>query len=217
MVIPEDFAYLIPQSIPITQAAPLLCAGAVGLRSLRMTGIEDGDILGLTGFGSSGRLVLQMARILYPHSPVYVFARSEAERAIADGLGANWTGISNEKAPQKMTAIIDTTPVWLPALNALEQLQAGGRLIINALRKETTDQDVLLKLNYAEHLWHEKTIQSVANVSRKDVRGVLALASQNPLRIDVVEYSLEQALDALLAIKSGDIKACSVLAIAQQN
>src|SRR5205814_3624818 len=140
------------------QAAPLLCAGAVGHRSLRLTRLEDGQRLGLTGFGASAHLVLQLARHQYPRSPVFVFARHEAERAFARELGAAWTGDTGERAPEKLDAIIDTTPAWTPVVAALGNLDRGGRLVINAIRKEDGDKAALLGLDYAQHLWLEREV-----------------------------------------------------------
>jgi propanol-preferring alcohol dehydrogenase len=211
MAVPEKFACEIPTGIDGAQATPLLCAGAVGLRSLRLCGIRSGDPLGLTGFGASGHLVLQMARHLYPGSRIHVFARSEKERDFAAALGAHWTGDTPEKPPQALQAIIDTTPAWLPVLSALEALAPGGRLVINAIRKEAGDRDLLCELDYERHLWREKSIKSVANVTRADVRECLALAVQIPLRPHVSEYALEQANQALRSLKEGHIRGAKVL------
>ena len=116
MTIAEDFASSVPAIFSDSEAAPLLCAGAVGLRSLRLADIKDGDILGLTGFGASGHLVITMARYLYPNLSVFVFARSGGERDFARNFGARWAGGTGEEPPGKMHAIIDTTPVWKPLL-----------------------------------------------------------------------------------------------------
>ena len=116
--------------------------GAIGYRSLRLTGLEDGQNLGLTGFGASAHLVLKMVRHRYPNSRVFVFARAEAERAFARELGAAWAGDTADKAPERLHSIIDTTPAWTPIVAALENLEPGGRLVINAIRKEDRDKDV---------------------------------------------------------------------------
>jgi len=136
MTVAERYAYPVPEAFSDTQAAPLMCAGGVGYRSLMLAGLRDGDVLGLTGFGSSGHLVLQLAKHLYPRSPVVVFARSPRERAFALELGADWSGDTEDRPPQAPAAIIDTTPAWWPVLCALEHLRPGGRLVINAIRKE---------------------------------------------------------------------------------
>jgi len=209
----EAFVHEIPGQMPSEWVAPLLCAGAVGYRALRLSGLKNRESLGLTGFGSSGRLVLQMARALFPDSPIYVFARSARERAFALELGAQWAGNTGDAPPEPLNAIIDTTPVWLPVLSALAVLAPGGRLIINAIRKESSDRDLLTGLDYTHHLWREKTIKTVANVTREDVRSLLHLAVRIPLEPTVIEYPLEEAREALMAIKSGDIAGSGVLRI----
>jgi len=213
MLVNEHFAYEIPADIPDAEASPLLCAGAVGYRSLRLCLLSNGQSLGLTGFGASGHLVLQMARHLYPDSPIFVFARSATEREFASRLGAAWTGATQDKPPQALDAIIDTTPAWLPVLSAMENLTPGGRLVINAIRKEDSDRDLLSQLDYDRHLWREKTLTTVANVTRGDVRECLRLAAEIPLRPHVTEYRLEEANRALLELRQGHIEGAKVLRI----
>ncbi len=213
MTVQEDFAYPIPELFSDAQAAPLLCAGAIGFRSLNLTGIRDGQNLGLTGFGASGHLVLMMVRHKFPQTKVYVFARAEKEREFARELGAVWTGETGEASPEKLDAIIDTTPVWKPIVEALGNLASGGRLVINAIRKEDANKDVLLKLDYPAHLWMEKEIKSVANVTRADVEGFLKLAAEIPIRPEVEEYALEDANRALLEIKERKIRGAKVLRV----
>jgi propanol-preferring alcohol dehydrogenase len=211
MVVSEEFAYPIPEQIGDLEATPLLCAGAVGFRSLRLCRLDNGQALGLTGFGASGHLVLQMARHLYPDSTVSVFARSAAEREFALQLGARWAGDTSDTPPRKLDAIIDTTPAWLPVLSAMEALAPGGRLVINAIRKESGDHDVLADLDYDRHLWREKSLQSVANVTRRDVTECLRLAAHIPIQPHVTPYALEQANEALLEMKQGTIRGAKVL------
>ena len=211
MVAREQFVHEIPAEVGDCEASPLLCAGAVGYRSLRLCALVNGQTLGLTGFGASGHLVLQMARYLYPDTAIYVFARSAREREFATGLGADWSGDTRDKPPRALDAIIDTTPAWLPVLSAMENLAPGGRLVINANRKEANDRDLLMQLDYDRHLWREKSISTVANVTRNDVKDCLRLAAEIPLRPHVSEYPLEQANEALLALKKGHIKGARVL------
>jgi propanol-preferring alcohol dehydrogenase len=180
---------------------------------LRLTGITDGGNLGLTGFGASAHLVLKMVRHKYPQTAVFVFARSEPERAFARELGAVWAGDTDATPPAKLHAIIDTTPAWKPIVKALENLEKGGRLVINAIRKEAGDKDFLLKLNYPVHLWHEKEIKSVANVARRDVTEFLDLAAEIPLKPDVQMYGLHQANQALMELKERKIRGAKVLMI----
>mgnify|MGYP000070016996 CR=1 FL=1 len=211
MVVPQEFAYAVPDAFADAQAAPLLCAGGVGYRSLRLARLEDGRHLGLTGFGASGHLVLQMARYLYPHSKIHVFARNSDERKFARELGAVWAGNTTDQPPRKMDAIIDTTPVWKPVVEALRQLNPAGRLVINAIRKENIDVDYLQNIDYTHHMWLEKEIKSVANVTRKDVSELLDLAAKIPLKPDYQEYPLDQANQALMEIKGSKIRGAKVL------
>ena len=213
MTVPADYAFPIPKVISDMEAAPLLCAGAIGYRSLRLTEIQDGRNLGLTGFGASGHLVLMMARKKYPNSKVFVFARNPEERAFAEELGAVWSGDTVEESPEKLAAIIDTTPVWKPVVEALKNLQPGGRLVINAIRKKDTDKHELLKIDYPTHLWMEKELKSVANVARQDVSESLKLAAEIPLKPEVQLFSLEQANQALLELHHSQIRGAKVLKI----
>ena len=213
MTVGEDFAYLIPGIFNDSEAAPLLCAGAIGYRSMMLTGLTDGGNLGLTGFGASAHLVLKMVRHKYPHSRVFVFARSEKERAFALELGAAWAGDTTDECPVKLDCIIDTTPVWKPVVEAMRNLEKGGRLVINAIRKESIDKESLLELDYPVHLWLEKEIKSVANVARRDVSEFLQLAAEIPIKPEVQEYKLEEANIALLEIKEKKIRGAKVLKV----
>jgi propanol-preferring alcohol dehydrogenase len=214
MTAPADFAHQIPAIFSDVEAAPLLCAGAIGYRSLRLSNLKDGQNLGLTGFGASAHLVLQMARQRYPHTQIFVFARSPSEQAFARELGAVWAGDTAEQAPVQLHSIIDTTPVWKPVVEALKNLAPGGRLVINAIRKEALDQDYLLQLDYPTHLWMEKEIKSVANVTRSDVGEFLALAAAIPLKPEVQEFALEEANQALVELKMRKIRGAKVLRVA---
>ncbi|WP_150048776.1 zinc-dependent alcohol dehydrogenase family protein [Methylomonas rhizoryzae] len=213
MTVPAEFCHPIPAGISDLHAAPLLCAGAIGYRSLRLSGIANGQRLGLTGFGASGHQVLSMARHLYPDSEIYVFARSAEERRFALELGAVWAGDTREPAPHRLDSIIDTTPVWTPVVEALANLAAGGRLVINAIRKEG-NAGAWLQLDYAKHLWQEKEIKSVANITRRDVQEFLQLAADIPLRPTLQTYPLQDANPALQALKKGDLRGAKVLQIA---
>jgi len=213
MTIDESFAHPLPATFSDIQAAPLLCAGAIGYRSLRLTGLKNGQRLGLTGFGASAHLVLKMARYRFPDSEIYVFARSAEERAFALELGAVWAGNTTDRSPHGLDGIIDTTPAWEPIVAALANLEAGGRLVINAIRKEGC-RDSLLTLDYPQHLWLEKEIKSVANITRTDVRAFLALAAEMRLQPTVQVFALEQANEALLELKTGKIRGAKVLKIA---
>ena len=213
MKINEDFAYPIPDYFTDEEAAPLFCAGAIGYRSLALANIKNGQLLGLTGFGASAHLVLKLAKHIYPDSEVMVFARSEKERDFAMDLGAAWVGDIGESAPEKLRAIIDTTPVWKTILTSLENLNPGGRLVINAIRKEEGDKSQLLSLNYAEHLWMEKEVKSVANVARKDVTEFLRIAAEAQIKPELQTYPLEDANKALIELKERKITGAKVLTI----
>ena len=213
MTAPAAFTHQIPREFSDVDAAPLLCAGAIGYRSLAMTNLEDGEPLGLTGFGASAHLIMQLARSHYPRSPVYVFARSPDERTFARELGAVWAGDTDDRPPVALAAIIDTTPAWRPIVRALACLAPGGRLVINAIRKEGGDQAVLGELDYAAHLWREKSIQSVANVTREDVRTFLEIAAAEGIRPEVEQYRLEDANEALVDLKARRVRGGKVLVI----
>jgi len=214
MVVRQEFAFPIPEN-PMTDAevAPLLCAGAIGYRSLRLANLPNGGRLGLTGFGASAHLVLKLVRHRDPDAEVFVFARSEAERAFARELGAVWAGDTLDTPPAPLDAIIDTTPVWRPVVEGLRHLVPGGRLVINAIRKEDVDREVLADLDYPVHLWMEKELKSVANVTRRDVREFLHAAAAMGLRPEVQEYALDDANRAIRALKSRSVRGAKVLRI----
>lgn len=203
MTVPAAFAHVIPSELSDELAAPLLCAGAVGWRSLRLAMLADGDPLALSGFGASGHVVLQLARHRYPASPIFVFARNPEERAFARELGAEWTGDFGERPPKALGAVIDTTPAWKPIVDTIRHLIPGGRLVINAIRKMNRDREELLRLEYTD-LWREREIKTVANVTRADVREMLDAAVEIGLRPTVRELPLERANEALDRMRRGD-------------
>ena len=217
VAVPENYAYPIPDAFSDAEAAPLLCAGGVGYRSLKLAGIRDGEVLGLTGFGGSGHLVLQLSKHLYPSTKVFVFARSDKERAFARELGADWAGDTVDSPPVAPHAIIDTTPAWKPVLAALACLRPGGRLVINAIRKEDRDRDLMASIRYEDHLWMEKELKTVANVTSRDLAEFLPIAAEIPLHVEVTEYPLERANEALLALRSGHVRGAKVLRVFSGN
>ncbi len=237
MVVPEGSAYPIPEAFSDTEAAPLLCAGSTGYRSLRLTGLLDGalpdrapktssshsgtpgaeasegKILGFTGFGASAHLVMQLALHLLPGLRCFVFARSERQREFAEELGASWTGATEDSPPEAMDAIIDTTPAWKPVAYALRHLKPGGRLVINAIRKEEKDKAALLKLDYGRDLWMEREIKSVANLTPYDIETFLKHAAEIPIKPLVETYNLCDAGKALKDLKKGNARGAKVLVV----
>ncbi|MBN1987220.1 MAG: alcohol dehydrogenase catalytic domain-containing protein, partial [Prolixibacteraceae bacterium] len=211
MTVPENFAYPIPKIFSNEEAAPLLCAGAIGFRSVALCNLKNGDKIGLTGFGASAHLVLKLIRYQYPATKVYVFARNPNERAFALELGAKWAGDTMEPPPELLDGMIDTTPVWKPVISALEFLKPGGRLVINAIRKEAVDRQVLLNLDYQRHLWMEKEIKSVANVTSTDVKEFIRIAAEMPFKPHIQTYPFEKANEAIMDIKNRKIRGAKVL------
>lgn len=209
----EDYTYPLSDFFTDAEAAPLLCAGAIGYRSMKLARLKDGQNLGLTGFGASGHLVLKMVKYLFPHIKVFVYARNKEERLFAKNLGGFWAGDSNEITATKMDSIIDTTPVWTPVVTALANLKKGGRLVINAIRKENEDKEILKYLSYEDHLWNEKEIKSVANITGEDVREFLKLADEVGVKPEVRLYPLGEANKALLELKEKRIRGAKVLKI----
>ncbi len=213
MIAFENYVHSIPEFFTDPEAAPLLCAGAIGYRSINLAHVKNANRIGLMGFGASAHLVLKMIKFLYPKSKVFVFARKEQERLFALDLGAEWAGNIADKTPNKLDCIIDTTPVWQPVLEALENLKKGGRLVINAIRKEDIDKQHLQKISYKDNLWMEKEIKSVANVTFNDVTNFLDLASKAAIKPEFQLYTLEDANKALFDLKNKNIRGAKVLKI----
>jgi len=207
VAISEEFAYPIPDRFTDSQAAPLLCAGAIGLRDLRLSGIKPGQVLGLFGFGASAHIVIQVAK--YWGCQVFVFTRSEEHRGLARKLGAVWTGNTEDDPPQKVHCAIDFTPVGETVPHALGVLEKGGRLVIAVIRK----RNPIPPLDYARLLWDEKEIKSVANITRQDAQDFLSLAAEIPIIPEVREFKLEEANEVLLLLKQGKIQGAAVLRI----
>jgi propanol-preferring alcohol dehydrogenase len=210
-VVSEDFAYPIPETFTDVKAAPLLCAGVIGYRALRLSGMEDGKVLGLYGFGASAHIVIQIVKYKYPRSKVFVFTRphQREHQDLARKLGADWIGATGDTPPEKLNCAIDFTPVGEPVREALRNLQKGGRVVVNAIRKVTP----IPELHYTEHLWYEKELKSVANVTRRDAEEFLPLAAEIPIVPETREFELEQANEALMLLKEGMIRGAAVLRI----
>ena len=211
MTVGEDFAYPIPGRFSDSQAAPLLCAGVIGYRTLRLADITDGQKIGLFGFGASAHIVIQVIKYKFPNSPVFVFTKTAKHAELAKSLGAVWTGLSGEKPPEKLNKIMDFTPVGECVRDALGVLERGGRLIINAIRKETP----VPSLDYAEYLWLEKEIKSVANVTRQDAEEFLPLAARIPIVPTIEEFPLGQANEVLCSIKNSKLRAAAILKVSR--
>jgi propanol-preferring alcohol dehydrogenase len=209
MAINEDYAYPIPEQFSDSQAAPLLCAGVIGYRTLRLAEIQRGETIGLFGFGASAHIVIQIIKHQFPDSSVFVFTKTAQHAELAKSLGAIWTGRSGDEPPSKLDKIMDFTPVGECVRDALKVLNRGGRLVINAIRKETP----IPALDYAEYLWLEREIKSVANVTRKDAEEFLPLAAQIPIVPTIEEFPLEQANNVLMRVKRSQLRAAAVLRI----
>ncbi len=214
-LVSEDFAYAIPEKFADVKAAPLLCAGVIGYRALRVSRMEDGEVLGLYGFGASAHIVIQVARYKYPNGKVFVFTRphQREHQDLARRLGADWIGATGDTPPEKLNCAIDFTPVGEPVREALTNLQKGGRLVINAIRKATP----IPELDYTEHLWYEKELKSVANVTRRDAQEFLPLAAEIPIVPETQEFKLEEANEALILLKEGKMRGAGVLNITESR
>jgi propanol-preferring alcohol dehydrogenase len=212
-VVSEEFAYRIPEQFGDLDAAPLLCAGVIGYRALRLSGMEDGMVLGLYGFGASAHIVIQIAKHKYRESRVFVFTRPrhKEHQDLARKLGADWIGGTGDTPPEKLDRAIDFTPVGEPVRQALKNLQKGGAVVINAIRKMTP----IPELDYTEHLWHEKEVKSVANVTRKDAEEFLPLAAEIPIIPETKEFRLKEANEALILLKEGRMHGAGVLKITE--
>ena len=213
MKIDGHFAHRIPDILSDEEAAPLFCAGAIGFRSYYLTGLANGSNLGLTGFGASGHLVLKMVKSIHPKTKIFVYARNVKERSFAMELGANWAGDIGDQSGELMDGIIDTTPVWKPVLASLSELKPGGRLVINAIRKEETDKDILLSLDYPSQLWLEKEIKTVTNVTSSDITNFLKIAEKASLKPELQVYKLRDGNNAIMDLKEGNIRGAKVLKI----
>jgi propanol-preferring alcohol dehydrogenase len=205
MTVPADFAYRIPDVFDDLHAAPLLCAGIIGYRSLRLSGIQPGQRLGLFGFGASAHLAIQVA--VHWKCEVYVFSRSAEHRKLAEALGARWTGTADQRPPHLLDSAILFAPVGHLVHNALNVLDKGGTLAINAIYLSPIPQ-----LPY-EAIYHEKTVRTVANSTRQDAREFLKVAAEIPIRTEIETFRLEEANQALEKLKSAAIQGAGVLKI----
>jgi len=202
-VAPAAFAYPIPEGFPDAQAAPLLCAGVIGYRSLRLSGIQPGQRLGLYGFGASAHVTIQVAR--HWGCEVYVFTRSDEHRRHALELGAAWVGSAKDDPPARMDASITFAPAGWIVLEALRVLRKGGTLAINAIHMSPIPE-----MKYSL-IYGERTVRSVANLTRQDAEELLRLAAEIPIRTDVELYPLEEANAVLQRLKRAEVRGAAVL------
>ncbi len=198
-----DFAHPLPEGLDDWRAAPLLCGGVIGYRSLRVSGIEPGGRLGLYGFGASATCVIQVAR--HWGCEVFVATRSVEERARAVRLGASWCGGYDERPPVPLDAAITFAPAGSVVVRALEAVDRGGVVAINAIHL-----DGVPAFAY-EQLWWERSLRSVANVTRDDVRAFLALAAEIPVVTEVRAYRPEAANEAMDDLSNGRVQGAAVL------
>jgi propanol-preferring alcohol dehydrogenase len=204
-VVSEDFAYILPKRFSDAEATPLMCAGTIGYRDLKLSGIKKGQTLGLFGFGASAHIVIQIAK--YWGCEIFVFTRSADHRNLANQLGASWAGGPEDEPPKKVHCAIDFTPVGETVPHALRVLEKGGRLVIAVIRK----RNLIPPLDYGQLLWDEREIKSVANITRMDAQEFLPLAAEIPILPEVQEFKLEEANQALILLKQGRIQGAGVL------
>jgi propanol-preferring alcohol dehydrogenase len=208
LIAPEKFIYALPPVFKDVEAAPLLCAGIIGYRALRLSGIRPGQRLGLYGFGASAHVAIQVAR--HRGCQVYVFSRSAEHRRLAEGLGAAWTGTSNDEPPAGLQAAIIFAPAGELVLDALSALEPGGTLALAGIT-----MTAIPEMDYVKHLYHERILRSVANATRRDGEELLAVAAEIPIRTTTETFRLEEANQALLKLKQGRINGAAVLIISK--
>jgi propanol-preferring alcohol dehydrogenase len=202
--IPEKFAYPIPPSFSDQNAAPLLCAGIIGYRALRLSEIQPGQNLGLIGFGASAHVAIQVA--IHWGCSVYVFSRSEEHRALAKDLGAVWTGTTKDDPPEKMDSIVNFTPAGPTVLDGMRLLDKGGTQALAGIYMSPIPE-----MDYNQYLYHERTLRSVANATRQDGDDLLRIAAEIPIETTTQSYPLEEANKVLQLLKDSKIDGAAVL------
>jgi propanol-preferring alcohol dehydrogenase len=205
MTAPESAAHRLPASFSARQAAPLLCAGVIGYRTFRLSGARPGERVGLFGFGASAHLVLQVARA--EGCRVYVFTREERHRALAREMGAEWAGRVEDDPGVLLAAAATFAPAGEIVPTALARLDRGGTLAVNAIHMTP-----IPSFDY-EKLYGERAVRSVMNYTRRDVEEFLELAARIAIRVETVPFPLEEANEALLRIKNGEIRGAAVLTV----
>lgn len=204
IVVPAKFAYAIPDIFGDEEAAPLLCAGIIGYRALRLSEIEPGQRLGLIGFGASAHVAIQVA--IHWGCEVYVFSRSEEHRALAKKLGAVWTGTSKEKPPEKLDSIVNFTPAGPTVLDGMRWLDKGGTQALAGIYMSPIPE-----MDYVQYLYHERTLRSVANATRQDGEDLLKIAAEIPIHTTTTVFPLEEANKVLQLLKDSQIDGAAVL------
>jgi propanol-preferring alcohol dehydrogenase len=200
----SDFVFPLPESLDDVHAAPLLCAGIIGFRSLRVAGVKPGERVGLFGFGASAHLAIHVLQAW--QCEVYVSTRGESHRKLAKSLGANWVGSEADKPPAELDRAITFAPSGDVVVLALSSLRKGGVVAINAIHL-----DRIPEFDYDRLLWGERQIRSVANMTRSDARDFLELAAEIHLQPKVRTFPLDQANEALAAVKSDSIDGAAVI------
>lgn len=208
VVVHEDFAYPIPEGFPDEQAAPLLCAGIIGFRAVRLSGAGPGKRVGLYGFGASAHVAIQI--LLHWGCTVYVFSRGESHRRLALELGATWAGQVGESPPTPVDSSVVFAPAGEIVPEALAELDKGGTVALAGIYMTPVPE-----LDYEKHLYHEKVLRSVTASTRGDGHELLALAAEIPIRTTVSVFPLEEANGVLLALKRGEIDGAAVLRVAE--
>jgi propanol-preferring alcohol dehydrogenase len=200
----EDFVYPLPARLGDLEAAPLLCAGIIGYRSLRVAGVEKGERVGLFGFGASAHLALPVLHAW--NCEVYVSTRGASHRKLAESLGAKWVGDEEHNPPVELDRAITFAPSGDVVVAALSSLRKGGVVAINAIHL-----DRIPEFDYDRLLWGERQLRSVANMTREDAHEFLHLAAEIGLRPKVTQFPLDQANEALLAVKHDAIDGAAVI------
>ena len=200
----SDFAFPLPPALDDLHAAPLLCAGIIGFRSLRVAGVEPGERIGLFGFGASAHLAIEVLRAW--NCEVYVSTRGASHRKLAESLGAKWVGSESDRPPVELDRAVTFAPSGNVVVLALSCLRKGGVVAINAIHL-----DRIPEFDYDRLLWGERQIRSVANMTRSDARDFLKVAAEIHLQPKITTFALDQANEALAAIKSDSIDGAAVI------
>ncbi len=199
-----DFVFPLPASLDDRHAAPLLCAGIIGFRSLRVAGVQRGERVGLFGFGASAHLAIAVLQAW--KCEVYVSTRGESHHRLAASLGATWVGNETERPPVQLDRAVTFAPSGDVVVTALASLRKGGVVAINAIHLDRMPQ-----FDYDRLLWGERQLRSVANMTRADARDFLALAAEIGLRPKVTVFPLDQANEALMAVKNDAVDGAAVI------